>query len=230
MKNEKGLAELIEKVKESSRQMGEPLTQNDIADRLGRNKSYLSGLKRGYENVSPQFVALFKQTFKKYLPPEEVDYDVGVVIKQIYTMNLVILDATAEIIAEQQGAHFYTIGQRKGLHIGGRPHPSFVLQTDTVHNIVFSGQLDSHPGLNRYALKINADEIHYVNPDYEMMAGDIQQMDVRIRYRQPLQKATLVRKQDGLYILFEELQRGITPGQFAAWYLGDELIGSGVIA
>lgn len=133
-------------------------------------------------------------------------------------------------VAEHQGAHFYTIGQRKGLHIGGRPHPSFVLQTDTVHNIVFSGQLDSHPGLNRYALKINADEIHYVNPDYEMMAGDIQQMDVRIRYRQPLQKATLVRKQDGLYILFEELQRGITPGQFAAWYLGDELIGSGVIA
>ncbi|MBN9350502.1 MAG: tRNA 2-thiouridine(34) synthase MnmA [Chitinophagaceae bacterium] len=133
-------------------------------------------------------------------------------------------------VGEHRGAHFYTVGQRKGLHIGGRPHPSFVLQIDTKNNIVFSGQLEDHPGLNRTALKINADEIHYVNPDYEMRVGDSQKMEVRIRYRQPLQKATLFRKEDALYILFEKLQRGITPGQFAAWYKGDELIGSGVIA
>lgn len=133
-------------------------------------------------------------------------------------------------VGEHKGAHFYTVGQRKGLHIGGRPHPSFVLQIDTNNNIVFSGQKETHPALNRRALKISADEIHYVNPDYGLKAGDVQQVQVRIRYRQPLQKATLIRKADALYILFDQLQRGITPGQFAAWYLGEELIGSGVIS
>lgn len=133
-------------------------------------------------------------------------------------------------VGAHSGAHFYTIGQRKGVHIGGRPHPSFVLQTDTLNNIVYSGQLGSHPGLNRRALKIHADEVHYVNPDYELKVGDTQAAEVRIRYRQPLQRATLIRKEDGLYILFDELQRGIAEGQFAAWYRGDELIGSGVIS
>lgn len=132
-------------------------------------------------------------------------------------------------VAEHRGAHFYTIGQRKGLHIGGRPNPSFVLQTDTVNNIVYSGQLDTHPGLNRRALKINENDIHYVNPSYQMKIGEAQRMDVRIRYRQALQKAALIKKKSGLYILFDQLQKGITPGQFAAWYKGEELIGSGVI-
>jgi len=133
-------------------------------------------------------------------------------------------------VGEHQGAHFYTVGQRKGLHIGGRPHPSFVLQIDTQQNTVFSGQQSDHPGLNRYALKIHSDEIHHVNPSYRLNPGESVQMDVRIRYRQPLQKALLIQKTDGLYILFDELQKGITPGQFAAWYQGEELIGSGVIA
>lgn len=133
-------------------------------------------------------------------------------------------------VGEHRGAHYYTIGQRKGLHIGGRPFPSFVLQTDTEQNTVYSGQQSDHPGLNRYALKIEADEIHWVNPDYELQAGASMEIDVRIRYRQPLQKAILIRKPDAMYILFEERQKGIAPGQFAAWYLGEELIGSGVIA
>lgn len=133
-------------------------------------------------------------------------------------------------VAEHLGAHFYTVGQRKGLHIGGRPNPSFVLQIDVEHNLVFSGQLDSHPGLNRYALKVNKDEIHYVNPGYALNVGETQEMSVRIRYRQPLQKATLIRKDNGLFILFHEIQKGITSGQFAVWYNGDELVGSGVIA
>lgn len=133
-------------------------------------------------------------------------------------------------VEEHQGAHYYTVGQRKGLHIGGRPLPSFVLQIDTKNNLVFSGQSEEHLGLNRIALKINTAEIHYINPLFELKIGDSYQMDVRIRYRQPLQKATLIRKEDGIYILFEKLQRGITPGQFAAWYLNDELIGSGAIA
>ena len=133
-------------------------------------------------------------------------------------------------MTEHQGAHYYTVGQRKGLHIGGRPLPSFVLQIDTENNIVFSGQSETHLGLNRHALKVNNDEIHYVNPEFRLKVGESYQMDVRIRYRQPLQKATVIQKEDGLYMLFDKLQRGITPGQFAAWYLGEELIGSGVIA
>jgi tRNA-specific 2-thiouridylase len=104
------------------------------------------------------------------------------------------------------------------------------LQTDTENNLVFSGQLGDHPGLNRFALKINPEEIHYINPDFELALGETQRMGVRIRYRQPLQPATLIKKKDGLYILFDELQRGIASGQFAAWYREEELIGSGVIA
>lgn len=133
-------------------------------------------------------------------------------------------------VGEHQGAHYYTIGQRKGLHIGGRPLPSFVLQTDVVENLIYSGQSESHPGLNRYALKINPEEIHYVNPDYALAVGDSYMMNVRIRYRQPLQKARVIRKENGMYILFNQAQKGITPGQFAAWYDGDELVGSGVIS
>lgn len=133
-------------------------------------------------------------------------------------------------VEDHIGAHYYTIGQRKGLHIGGRPFPSFVISIDTEENIVYSGQKEEHPGLNRRALKIANNEIHYINPLHELKIGETAAYDVRIRYRQPLQKAILIRKENGLYILFEELQRGITPGQFAAWYRDEELIGSGIIA
>jgi tRNA-specific 2-thiouridylase len=132
-------------------------------------------------------------------------------------------------VAEHQGAHFYTIGQRKGLHIGGRPLPSFVIATDTDNNYVYSGQTDEHPGLNKWALFIEDKNIHVINPNYTLEIGDEKVFDVRVRYRQPVQKGTLVRKEDGIYILFDKKQRGITPGQFAAWYTGDELVGSGVI-
>ena len=134
------------------------------------------------------------------------------------------------VVSKHRGAHFYTIGQRKGLKIGGRPNPSYVLQTDISNNLVFSGQLDNHPGLNRWALKINQDEIHFINPAQQLQVGETLNTQVRIRYRQPLQNATLIRNEDGLYILFRELQKGIAAGQFAAWYEGDELLGSGVIA
>jgi tRNA-specific 2-thiouridylase len=133
-------------------------------------------------------------------------------------------------VEEHIGAHYYTIGQRKGLHIGGRPHPSFVIGIDTTENVVYSGQKEDHPGLNRWALFIQPDEIHYINPTHTLNVGDTVEYMVRIRYRQALQKATLIRKESGLYILFDQLQRGITPGQFAAWYQNDELIGSGIIA
>ncbi|MEN9997547.1 MAG: hypothetical protein RI922_537 [Bacteroidota bacterium] len=133
-------------------------------------------------------------------------------------------------VAEHQGAHYYTVGQRKGLHIGGRPLPSFVIGIDTINNLVFSGQTDEHNGLNKYALKINNQEVHWINLKYKINSGEQLKCLVRIRYRQPLKQATLIQKEDGLYILFPQKEKGITPGQFAAWYVGEELIGSGTIA
>jgi len=132
-------------------------------------------------------------------------------------------------VQKHQGAHYYTIGQRKGLHIGGRPDPSFVIGIDTNENIVYSGQTESHPGLNRYALKLEKDSFVWIqsNLQFDLKSGLI--ADFRIRYRQPLQKGTLVEKDNEFYILFEKKQKGITPGQFAAWYLNNELIGSAII-
>ena len=133
------------------------------------------------------------------------------------------------VVAKHIGAHYYTIGQRKGLHIGGRPHPSFVVGIDTDTNTVYSGQTDSHPGLNRRALELQVDTINWINSEVlELFKGQVECL-VRIRYRQPLQKALLVEKNGRWFILFESTQKGITPGQFAAWYIGNELIGSAVI-
>ncbi len=132
-------------------------------------------------------------------------------------------------IGTHKGAHFYTIGQRKGLGIGGRKESLFIIATDVAQNVIYVGEGDSHPGLYRRALRILPEEIHWVEPAEAMQVGDERRYDVRIRYRQPLQKATLIRRSEGLYILFDEPQRGIAAGQFAAWYDGDTLAGSGVI-
>ncbi len=133
-------------------------------------------------------------------------------------------------VTTHQGAHYYTIGQRKGLHIGGRPEPSFVIGIDTKLNIVYSGQTEKHPGLNRWALKLEKEDLSWFNKHEAFENEGLLSCQVRIRYRQPLQNATLIKKETDYYILFESLQKGITPGQFAAWYQGQELLGSGVIA
>ncbi|NMC40955.1 MAG: tRNA 2-thiouridine(34) synthase MnmA [Bacteroidales bacterium] len=135
-----------------------------------------------------------------------------------------------KIAGYHNGAHFYTIGQRKGLNIGGRREPLFVIATDTVENIIYVGEGRSHPGLYRRGLFIRKVDIHWIRPDLGMAEGEIREYNVRIRYRQPLQKAHLFCRPEGIYIIFQRLQRGITPGQFAAWYDGDEVLGSGVIA
>lgn len=134
-----------------------------------------------------------------------------------------------EKVAEHQGAHFYTIGQRRGLNIGGRPSPSFVIGLDVKENVVYSGQNDDHPGLNKYALKIKLEYFHFVSKEYNINNINNLNSSIRIRYRQPLQEGKVIVKQDYVYILFKEKQRGITPGQFAAIYLEDELIASGII-
>lgn len=132
-------------------------------------------------------------------------------------------------IGTHKGAHFYTIGQRKGLGIGGRKESLFIISTDVEQNVIYVGEGDSHPGLYRSALRILPQEIHWVEPSEAMQVGESRRYDVRIRYRQPLQKATLHQREDGLYIVFDQPQRGIAAGQFAAWYTGDILSGSGVI-
>lgn len=134
-----------------------------------------------------------------------------------------------KVIGEQRGAHFYTIGQRKGLNIGGTGKPMYVIAIDVVENIVYVGCGDQHPGLYHKALLISNDETHWIRPDLKLNIGDTKDQLIRIRYRQPLQNGTLISKENGLYIKFDEPQRGIAPGQFAAWYDQEELIGSGVI-
>ncbi len=127
------------------------------------------------------------------------------------------------------GAWFFTVGQRKGLNVGGKKEPLFVIATDIEKNIVYTGEGHSHKGLNRRGLFVRSDDIHWIREDMKMKPGETAGFMVRIRYRQPLQKATLHMKNNGMYIVFDSEQRGIAAGQFAAWYLGEEVIGSGII-
>ncbi|MCU4156929.1 tRNA 2-thiouridine(34) synthase MnmA [Carboxylicivirga sp. A043] len=133
-------------------------------------------------------------------------------------------------IGDHNGAHFYTIGQRKGLNIGGFPEPLFIIGTNVDFNQVYAGMGKQHPGLFRKVLRIMPDEIHWVRDDQEMEIGESRRLNLRIRYRQPLQKGVLHRRENGMFLVFDEPQRGITAGQFASWYDKDELIGSGVIS
>ena len=133
------------------------------------------------------------------------------------------------IVGTHEGAQFYTIGQRKGLGIGGHSEPVFVIATDTSSNTVYVGEGHHHKGLSRFCLRIAASEVHWIRPDLAMPVGAVRRCRVRIRYRQPLQSATLLMRPEGLYVLFDEPQRGISPGQFCVWYDGEEMQGSGPI-
>ena len=135
-----------------------------------------------------------------------------------------------KIVGTHNGAHFFTIGQRKGLAVGGTPEPLFVIDTDVVENVVYVGQGKSHPGLFRNALKVNLDDIHWVRQDLSNIQEKKMEVMARIRYRQTLQKAALFFYTDALYVVFNQPQSAITSGQFVAWYKDSELLGSGVIA
>lgn len=141
----------------------------------------------------------------------------------VYTSN------DGKVVGQHQGAHFFTVGQRKGLAVGGTAEPLFVIDTDVDTNILFVGEGKDHPGLYRNALFIDQSELHFVRPDLSPTIGASQKVLARIRYRQPLVSATLHRVSDGAYLQFDVPQSAIASGQFAAWYLDDELIGSGVI-
>jgi tRNA-specific 2-thiouridylase len=135
-----------------------------------------------------------------------------------------------KVVGEHIGSHFYTIGQRKGLQVGGKPKPLFVIATDVEKNIIYVGQGNEHPGLKRKGLFVVNSDIHWIRQDLQMAVGEKRNYMARIRYRQPLSQVTLHQEPEGLYVIFNEKQQSITPGQFVAWYDGEELIGSGVIA
>ncbi len=134
-----------------------------------------------------------------------------------------------KIVGTHQGAHYFTIGQRKGLNVGGTPKPLFVLETDTDNNVIYTGQGGDHPGLNRFGLRVLKKDVHWLRNDLKMEVGEKHDYLARIRYRQELQKAHLIMGDEYLFVIFEEEQTGIASGQFVAWYDNDELIGSGVI-
>lgn len=131
---------------------------------------------------------------------------------------------------EHQGAHYYTIGQRKGLNVGGTAEPLFIIGTDIKENAIYTGQGNSHPGLFKRALKVQPHEVHWIREDLKLQPGQTMDVKARIRYRQPLQDATLHQFEDGLYVSFAEPQSAITQGQFVAWHKDDEVLGSGVIS
>ncbi len=133
------------------------------------------------------------------------------------------------VVGLHQGAHYFTIGQRKGLLVGGKPLPLFVLATDVVRNVVYVGQGEDHLGLYRSAIWIAAEDLHWVQPWRELAPGERATYSLRIRYRQALVEAELCRSEGGLWIEFRKPMKAVAPGQFAAWYDGGDLVGSGVI-
>ena len=149
---------------------------------------------------------------------------------QSLSQDYIFTSDLGETVGEHNGAHYFTIGQRKGMNVGGKVEPLFVLDTDTKANIIYVGQGTNHPGLYRPGLKVTNEDIHWLRKDIKPGLDEQIPVKARIRYRQPLENAILHLHEDGLYIIFEHDQRGIAPGQFVAWYSEDELLGSGVIS
>ncbi len=149
---------------------------------------------------------------------------------QFDAQPLTYLPTMGKIVGKHQGAHYYTIGQRKGLNVGGTKEPLFIIHTDVKTNTIYTGQGHDHPGLYRTTLKVNPSEIHWIREDMRLNNGESMKVIARIRYRQALQNATLYQFVSGLYVVFDEPQSAITEGQFVAWNCGDELVGSGVIS
>ena len=134
------------------------------------------------------------------------------------------------VVGTHNGAHYYTIGQRRGLDIGGTPKPLFIISIDIKKNIIYTGQGEDHPGLYRKGLFVHGQDVHWIREDLALEDGQNATYEARIRYRQNLEAATLYQQKEGLYVVFDASQKAIAPGQFVAWYAGEELVGSGVIS
>ncbi len=174
-------------------------------------------------------IVLIPNTFKEYKKTEpqfsSEDEKLNYLSKE-YTYSI----HDGKIIGKHQGAHYFTIGQRKGLGVGGFKEPLFVIATDVENNIIYVGEGKTHPGLFRKALFVKDEEIHWVREDLEIKDNVTVHVTARIRYRQPLQQAILHKTKSGLFVEFLHPQSSITKGQFVAWYKEDELLGSGVIS
>ena len=144
--------------------------------------------------------------------------------------NIDYLKVPGKVLGKHQGAHYFTKGQRKGLNVGGTKEGLYVIETDVEKNIIYTGQGNNHPGLFKKALFVKQEEVHWVREDLALQPNETMEVMARIRYRQPLQKATLYQFENGLYVEFDEPQSAITEGQFVAWHQGEEILGSGVIS
>jgi len=149
---------------------------------------------------------------------------------KLESQKLNYLPTMGKVVGKHQGAHYFTIGQRKGLNVGGTTDPLFIIATNVETNTIYTGLTSSHPGLFKKALFIEKSEVHWIRTDLTLKAGQSMEVMARIRYRQPLQKATLYQFEGGMYVRFDEPQSAITEGQFVAWYFDNELVGSGVIS
>lgn len=164
-----------------------------------------------FNQIEPQFGS--EEEKLKYLS-RKIDYNIN----------------QGKIVGKHQGAHYFTKGQRKGLAVGGTVEPLFVIDTDVNENVIYTGQGKDHPGLLKKVLFVSNEELHWVREDLALQLDETMTVKARIRYRQALEDAIIYKVDSGLYVEFNDLQSAITEGQFVAWYLNDELIGSGVIS
>ena len=187
-------------------------------------------LKQQLKPKEGEIVEIFRDS--PLFQQEEVSFSADEKLRELEYLSQKIdyKKSDGKVIGKHQGAQYYTIGQGKGLGIGGHKESCFVIHRDMENNILFVGEGHSFPGLYRKALRIDNSEVHWVRPDLRLKMGASMPAKVRIRYRQPLENATLYQFDEGLFIAFENPQSAIAEGQFAAWYLDDELIGSGVIS
>lgn len=164
-----------------------------------------------YETEKPEFASL----------EEELQFE---------SQNREYAKDLGKIVGKHQGAHYFTKGQRKGLNVGGTKEGLYVIETDVENNVIYTGQGNQHPGLFKKALFIQQNEVHWIREDLALKPGETMEVMARIRYRQPLQKATLHQFENGMYVVFDQPQSAITEGQFVAWHHDDEVLGSGVIS
>ena len=172
-------------------------------------------------NIQPDFYPLKKETPTFLNKEEELRY---------FSAKISYKKNNGNVVGKHQGAHYFTKGQRKGLSVGGTKEALYVIETDVKNNIIFTGEGKNHPGLYKNVLFVTNDEIHWIREDLTLKTGEILEVEARIRYRQALDKATLYKVDDGLFVEFKNKQSAIQEGQFVAWYKSEELLGSGVIS
>jgi tRNA-uridine 2-sulfurtransferase len=175
-------------------------------------------------------LAIDASNFQAFRDHQNFEFDGSLEALKYLSQPYEYIPSDGMLVGEHNGAHYYTIGQRKGLAVGGKPEPLFVIEKDTTNNVIYTGQGENHPGLMRKGLFVEKKNVHWVRPDLALSPKSSRSYLTRIRYRQPLENAELFMEEDGLYIIFEQYQKGIASGQFVAWYDGEELIGSGEIS